>query len=111
MGQTNLSKVLNWARTILEVGELSPFLVDRFIAEGLSPNFKTLREQSEVFVKHTSYDSLQPRAQWATFHSGKPQKDDGIHSLEEGHLVEKSMMWDHLAGRRTVPAFFCARKG
>lgn len=76
-------------RTIqIELNELCPGLIDEFIADGQLPNFRRLRESSEVFITDASDEAnLEPWVQWPTLHSGVPDLDHGIEHLGEGHRL------------------------
>jgi hypothetical protein len=76
-------------RTIqIEFNELSPALIDEFIAAGELPNFRRLRDTSEVFVTDAASEiNLEPWVQWPTLHTGIPDRDHGIQHLGEADLV------------------------
>jgi hypothetical protein len=93
-----LSTALTNQRLILlEFNELCPQLVDRFIDEGALPNFKRLREASEVFITHTNEEILEPWIQWVTVHTGVPLSEHGIKDLDEAEKVTHNTFWDGLA--------------
>ena len=81
---------------LLEFNELCPHLVEQFIGEGLLPNFKRLREMSELFVTHTSEEILEPWIQWVTLHTGVPLSEHGIKDLDEADKVKHNVFWDRL---------------
>lgn len=89
---------------VLELNELCPPLLDKYMAEGILPNFKKLHSRSEVFVTTTTDDDLEPWVQWVTFHTGEPQKVHGVNQLDEGGKVSIPALWDKLAeaGRDTL---------
>ena len=76
-------------RTIqIEFNELSPTLIDEFIEAGELPNFRRLRDSSEVFVTDAANEiNLEPWVQWPTLHTGIPDRDHGIQHLGEADLV------------------------
>ena len=76
-------------RTIqIEFNELSPVLIDEFIEAGELPNFRLLRDTSEVFVTDASGElDLQPWVQWPTLHTGIQDSEHGIHHLGEADRV------------------------
>jgi hypothetical protein len=96
---------------ILEFNELSPVLMDRFIDQGVLPNFKRLRDQSQCYITRTTDDELQPWVQWVTFHVGQPQKEHRIFSLDEAHLVEAEPIWDTLSDMGHPALVFGAMNG
>jgi hypothetical protein len=59
---------------LLELNELSPELMSRFIDEGELPNFRRLREQSTLYTTDAGEDppNLEPWIQWITVHTGVP---------------------------------------
>lgn len=72
----------------IEFNELSPVLIDEFIAAGELPNFKRLRDSSEVFVSDASDEiSLEPWVQWPSLHTGIQDREHGIEHLGEAHKV------------------------
>lgn len=76
-------------RTIqIEFNELSPTLIDEFIEAGELPNFRRLRDSSEVFVTDASDEiTLEPWVQWPTLHTGIHDRDHGIQYLGEANRV------------------------
>ncbi|MBP1819417.1 hypothetical protein [Mycobacterium sp. OAE908] len=77
-------------RTIqVEFNELSPVLIDEFIEAGELPNFRLLRDSSEVFVTDASNEvSLNPWVQWPTLHTGIDDSEHGIRDLGEANRVK-----------------------
>lgn len=89
---------LNTRVMLLEFNELTPSLMDRFIAEGHLPNFKRLRDESRVFVTDAQEDqwNLEPWIQWITVHTGLSAKQHGIHNLDESYKLDQPRLWDLL---------------
>jgi hypothetical protein len=81
---------------LLEFNELSPSLMDKFIADGLLPNFAKLRTQANTYVTDAGEDppNLNPWIQWVTLHSGKPFSDHGVFHLGDAPAKNISMLWD-----------------
>jgi len=79
---------------LLELNELTPSIMDRFIAEGRLPNFKRLRDRSEVFVTDAQERSpyLEPWIQWVTVHTGVPYSEHKVFRLSEGHKAPQKRM-------------------
>lgn len=72
----------------IELNELSPTLIDEFIEAGELPNFRRLRDSSEVFITDASDEAnLEPWVQWPTLHTGIPDRDHGIEQLGEADRV------------------------
>ncbi len=71
---------------VLELNELCPSLLERFIASGDLPNFERLRADSLVYV--TTADEpqgrLNPWIQWVTAHTGVGFDEHGVFKLGEG---------------------------
>ena len=57
---------------LLEFNELSPRLMDQFMAAGQLPNLKILHDESEIYVTGAveKYPHLAPWIQWITVHRG-----------------------------------------
>lgn len=75
------------ARALLvEFNELSPTLLERFIAAGHLPHFRAFRDSSVVFTTDAGEDApnLEPWIQWPTVHSGIPFSEHGVFALGEG---------------------------
>lgn len=79
---------------VLELNELCPVLVDRFMEEGILPNFKRLRERSQAFVTDTNEAVLEPWTQWVTVHTGVPLAEHGIAHLDEANKLKHDAFWD-----------------
>ena len=89
---------------MLEFNELTPSLMDRFIAAGHLPNFQRLRDESHVYVTDAEEegDNLQPWVQWVTVHTGLSASAYGINWLSDGHKLQQKAIWDLIseAGHR-----------
>ena len=81
---------------LLELNELTPSIMDRFIAQGRLPNFKRLRDGSEVFITDAEERPpyLEPWIQWVTVHTGVPYSEHGVFRLSEGHKLRQKNLWD-----------------
>jgi hypothetical protein len=86
---------------VLEFNELTPSLMDRFIADGDLPTFKRFRNESRVFLTEAEERApyLEPWIQWVTVHSGLNYQDHGIFNLNEGHKLTAPRTWDVLSER------------
>jgi hypothetical protein len=93
---------------LLEFNELTPTLMDRFIAEGKLPNFQRLRDHSEVFISEAEERAphLEPWIQWVNFHAGVPFSDHGVYRLSEGHKLRHKSVWD-LVSDAGMPVWVC----
>jgi hypothetical protein len=89
---------------LLEFNELAPELMQRFIGQGLLPNFKRLFSESKTFITEAAERAplLDPWIQWVTVHTGLNYDEHQIEHLNEGHTLDKPRIWDLLseAGRR-----------
>lgn len=86
---------------MLEFNELSPILMDRFIAAGHLPNFEALRSQSATFVTDAGEapPNLEPWIQWVTVHTGMPFKDHKCFHLNDGARLASRRIWDEVGAR------------
>jgi hypothetical protein len=84
---------------LLELNELSPTLVDRFIQEGRLPAFQQFRSESHVHVSESAEVApfLDPWVQWITVHSGLDYADHQIMNLGDGHRLQVPNLWDYVS--------------
>ncbi len=91
---------------VLEFNELSPVLMNRFIKEGKLPNFKALRERSDVYttIAEEKQENLEPWIQWPTIHTGLSFAQHGLSQVGEGHKLSEPRIWDIVsaAGKKAV---------
>ena len=89
---------------LAEFNELSPILMEKFIAAGKLPNFERLHRESEAYLTDAGeeQDDLEPWIQWVTVHSGLGYGEHGIRDLGDGYKLDRKSIWDLLsdAGRR-----------
>jgi hypothetical protein len=85
---------------VLEFNELSPALMETFIDQGYLPNFKRLKETSQVFTTDAEEvaPNLDPWIQWVTVHSGLSYDEHGIFHLGDGHKLAVNSLWDLISG-------------
>ncbi|MEX2292598.1 MAG: hypothetical protein WD691_02325 [Acidimicrobiales bacterium] len=71
---------------VLELNELCPTLLDRFMDSGDLPNFARLRSESVVYTTDADEPQgrLNPWIQWVTAHTGAGFDDHGVFKLGEG---------------------------
>ncbi len=83
---------------LLEFNELSPPLMNRFIAEGQLPNFARLREEGSTYITDAGEDPprLNPWIQWVTLHSGKSFAEHEVFHLGDAAKKGIPMIWDHV---------------
>ncbi|MDO7844598.1 alkaline phosphatase family protein [Sphingomonas immobilis] len=88
---------------LLEFNELTPAVMDRFIAQGHLPAFKRLRDESVAAVTDAGEDPpyLEPWIQWVTVHTGLSYADHKVFDLGDGPKLEAPRIWDMIsdAGR------------
>src|SRR5260370_21501317 len=84
---------------VLEFNELTPNLMDRFIADGDLPNFARFRDESKVFTTEAEErpPNLETSIQWVTVHSGLPYREHGVFLLDEGHKLQPKRTWEILS--------------
>lgn len=81
---------------LLEFNELSPPLMERFINQGLLPNFAKFRTEGSIYVTDAGEDPprLNPWIQWVTLHSGKSFAEHGVFHLGDAGRKGTPMIWD-----------------
>jgi len=89
---------------VLELNELTPRLMDQFIARGDLPNFAKLKRESVVCLTDAEEppETLEPWIQWVTVHTGKSYAEHGVFEHTDGPNYKGDRIWDMLsdAGRR-----------
>jgi hypothetical protein len=93
---------------VLEFNELTPSVMDRFIADGKLPNFAALKNRSQVFVTDAeeSPPNLEPWIQWVTVHTGLPYREHGIFLLGDSSKIANDSIWD-VAGKSGKSSWIC----
>jgi hypothetical protein len=86
---------------LLEFNELTPSLLDRFMEQGMIPNFKRFHDEALIYVTDAeeSGERLNPWIQWVTVHTGLSYDEHGVFHLNEGHKLTKPCVWDLLSAR------------
>ncbi len=81
---------------MLEFNELSPTLIQEFIAAGQLPNFRRLFNESLAYVTDAEerQENLEPWIQWVTMHTGLSYDQHGVFLLGEGHKCTNKRTWD-----------------
>jgi hypothetical protein len=79
---------------VLEFNELCPAFIEHFMAAGLLPNFRRLRDQATAYITHTDEAVLEPWIQWVTLHTGVPLEQHGIMDLDEAGKLHHPTFWD-----------------
>ncbi len=83
----------------LECNELCPSLMERFIAAGKLPNFKRMRDESQLFITDAEeqQEALEPWIQWITVHTGLRYEEHGVFNLGDAHKLQARSVWDFLS--------------
>ena len=84
---------------MLEFNELSPTLIERFMAAGKLPNFKRLHDESLAWVTDAgeAQENLEPWIQWVTVHTGLSFDEHKVFLLGDGPKCDKPRLWDILS--------------
>jgi len=84
---------------LIEMNELSPRLMSRFMSEGRLPNFQKLYSEAQVYVTDAQEEPpyLEPWIQWVTVHSGLSYREHQIFHLADGHTLQQKCLWDTLS--------------
>lgn len=84
---------------LIEFNELTPRLMDRFMSDGLLPNFKRFRSEAQVYTTDAEEEgeNLNPWVQWVTVHNGLSAAEHGITRLSDGHKLRTKAVWDVLS--------------
>ena len=89
---------------VLELNELTPALMQRFMAAGSLPNFSRFYHEAKVYTTtaEETPPNLDPWIQWVTVHTGINFRQHGLQRLNEGHTLTTPRVWDLLsaAGKR-----------
>lgn len=93
---------------VLELNELAPPLIERFIADGSLPNFARLRAESASFVTDAEeiQGHLNPWIQWVTAHTGLSYAEHGVFKLGEGKQLDAPTVADEV-GRAGGQVWLC----
>ena len=95
---------------LIEFNELSPALLDRFMGEGLLPNFKALYGASVIFTTDAGEDppNLEPWIQWPTVHSGLPYSEHGVFNLGDGRKQLTVKLVGEVLSDAGIPVGICS---
>jgi hypothetical protein len=74
---------------LIEFNELCPSLLQRFMGEGILPNFRRFFEASTIYTTDAQEEppNLEPWIQWPTVHSGLPFAEHGVFHLGDGQRM------------------------
>ncbi len=84
---------------LIEFNELCPALIERFVAEGMLPNFRRFYQSSTVFTTDAGEDepNLEPWIQWPTVHAGMSFAEHGIFHLGDGRRLREKCVAELLS--------------
>ena len=95
---------------LLEYNELSPPIMERFIADGHLPNFRRFLDESEIYVTDAEVEGgdeqLEPWVQWVTLHTGASPDEHGVLKLSDPKHQSVPSVWDVLS-RHGNDVFVC----
>lgn len=93
---------------VLELNELTPRLMRRFMSEGHLPNFSQLFSESYAYLTDAGEDPpwLEPWIQWVTVHTGVAAKDHGIFNLGDSVKSKRPSLWD-IVSDNGYPVWVC----
>lgn len=86
---------------LIEFNELTPHLLDTWMASGDLPNFKRFHDRSHVFTTEADdFDpaNLEPWIQWYSIHTGLPFQQHGVFHLTDGPRAGHPDVWNVLHG-------------
>ena len=94
---------------VLEMNELCPPLLERWMGDDSLPNFKRLHDSSDVYrtmADVTEPEKLEPWIQWYSIHTGLSFDQHGVFHLTDGARAEHMDIWRTLiAAGRTAFSF------
>jgi hypothetical protein len=84
---------------VLELNELTPALMDRFISQGHLPGFERMRSESVACITDAEEraPALNPWVQWVTVHTGLSLQEHGVFLLNDGPKFRAPRIWDIVA--------------
>ena len=96
---------------LLELNELTPSLLFRFMEEGRLPHFRRLYDASKVFTTDAEEEGLDlnPWVQWVTVHTGLPLVEHGVRLLGEGSHLEAPGLADRVSAAG-LPVWLCGSR-
>lgn len=83
----------------LELNELCPKLLDKWMASGELPNFKSLYDTAQVYITTVDVDdpvNLEPWIQWYSIHTGLSYDQHGVFHLTDGPRAGHPDIWEML---------------
>lgn len=84
---------------MVEFNELSPHLLQKWMAAGDLPNFKKLHDSSVVYTTVSDEiepSNMEPWIQWYSIHTGLPFSEHKVFHLTDGPRAHHLDIWQHL---------------
>lgn len=83
----------------IELNELCPSLLQRFMDRGILPHFRRFYESSTIYTTDAQEEppNLEPWIQWPTVHSGVPFAEHGAFHLGDGRKIEQKCVAEVLS--------------
>jgi hypothetical protein len=72
---------------LIEFNEITPSLLQRFMAAGDLPNFRRFYDVSSVYTTNAGDAPLEPWIQWPTVHCGVPYEEHRVRHLGDGRAI------------------------
>ncbi len=93
---------------MLELNELCPPLLDRFMKQGKLPNFSRLYREAQIFTTDAEEDppNLEPWIQWVTVHTGLPYAEHNVFHLGDANKLQGETIAD-IAGKNDRRVWLC----
>lgn len=84
---------------LLEFNELCPHLLEKYMAEGLLPNFQKLYAMGHTHqtIADEEPPNLEPWIQWVSVHTGVPFAKHKVFRLTDGPHCKYKDIWTHLS--------------
>ncbi len=93
---------------LLELNELCPALLEKFMKQGHLPNFSQLYDSANCFITDAEceIDYLEPWIQWVTVHTGLPFEKHKVFRLGQAQNLDQDSIWDILS-RNNLTSWIC----
>ncbi|MEO0501386.1 MAG: hypothetical protein AAF205_12670 [Pseudomonadota bacterium] len=94
---------------VMEMNELCPPLLEKWMADGSLPNFRAMHAESQIFETEADVETqneLEPWIQWYSVHTGLAYDQHGVFNLTDGKRAGHDDIFHALiAAGRTVANF------
>jgi len=94
---------------VMELNELCPSLMDKFIAQGELPNFAKLQVDSFAIETETDAtgEDLNPWVQWVDVHTGLNWEEHEVKQLSKLENFNHEFIWDTLSRKYGISNWIC----